>query len=375
MTTSNTTSDLRNINRHSVFDLIYQERVISKKQISQALNMSLPTVTQNLKELVQIGYVNRKGLFESTGGRKAEVYSFIAAARISIGVIILKEMFHIVAADLYGNIQYEEDYPVPFYNDNAFFSQLGEEIDRFVEVAKIDRSRILGVCIALQGLVSTDRTTVIYSDILKCKGLTLQEISANIHFPCTLIHDTFATATSEIWVRKDIQTAAFISLNRYLGGSLILDGKVCEGRNLSSVLEHMRLYPNGKKCYCGKNGCFESYCSAYALQRDAGETLGSFFEALRKGDPKRAEIWNNYLHNLAVAINNIRMLIDCEFIIGGHLLQFMVQSDFDILQKYADEECPFDFAGIKISRSKCSDNAAAYGAALLLIRDFMARPI
>ena len=81
---------------------------ISLKQRNQMcirdrdLQMGLSTVSQNLNELENDGLISRNGYFESTGGRKAQIIKIVEDFRISIGLGILKDMFHIVAVNLYG---------------------------------------------------------------------------------------------------------------------------------------------------------------------------------------------------------------------------------------------------------------------------------
>ena len=371
-TSSVTSSELRVTNRRRVLRIVYEHKEISKQDISRKLSMSLPTVTQNLKEFENLGLIERRGLYESTGGRKAQIYCFVSDARISVGVILLKESYGIVMADLYGKILKAEEFPIPFARTSAYFEQLGTSVREFVSLTPYRQDQVLGVSIALQGLVSADGTAVIYGEILDCTDLTLEEIKRHIPYPCTMIHDTEASATAEVWAQKDLKDAVLLLLTRNFGGALIINGQVHRGHALSSsVIEHMRLYPGGRSCYCGKKGCIEAYCSAYALQLQAGEALKGFFSALRAGSRERAVIWDHYLHDLALAISNIRMLLDCEYVIGGYLQRFMEDQDFSLLTRYVNEECPFKSSPVYLRRSVFTEDSAAPGAAIALVRKFL----
>lgn len=411
MTSSATTADIRIANRRKVLHTVYRHREISRQGISQALSMSLPTVTQNLKEIEAMGLVERRGLYESTGGRKAHIYRFAAQARIALGVVLLKEFYRITAVDLYGTVLKSRSIPLPFSRTDAYFQGLGQNIESFAReiIRETERSgkraeavtqlesqaesgthpesqteavpgrdgdtwrhRILGVSIAIQGLVSNDGSTVIYGEILGCTGLALEEIQRAVGFPCTLLHDTEASAIAEMWFRKEKKDGVLLSLNRNFGGTLILGGEVHRGQALSSsVIEHMRLYPEGRPCYCGKKGCMEAYCSAYALQKAAGEPLEQFFRAKSSGCEKRTRIWHHYLKDLAMGINNIRMLLDCEFMIGGYLHSFMEEQDFLLLAQYVKEECSFPSADIRLVHSAFTDDSAAPGAGIFLVKSFL----
>lgn len=415
MTASATSTDIRIANRRKVLRAVYGHKEISKQGISQALSMSLPTVTQNLKEIEAMGLIERRGLYESTGGRKAHIYHFVSRARIALGVVLLKEFYRIVAVDLYGNVLKSKEVPVPFSRTEDYFQGLGREIRNFaweaVQRREEERAegkekagaeskaetgsetgagdqresgiqiqgeilpwkqQILGVSIAIQGLVSNDGSAVIYGEILGCTGLKLQEIQRAVDFPCTLIHDTEASAIAEMWFRKSKKDAVLLSLNRNFGGALIVNGDVHRGQEFSSsVIEHMRLYPEGRPCYCGKKGCMEAYCSANALQQEAGEPLKQFFQAMRSGCRERTAVWHRYLRNLAMGINNIRMLFDCEYIIGGYLHSFMEEQDFFLLAQYAKEECSFQSTDIRLVHSAFTDDSAAPGAGIFLVKRFL----
>ncbi len=372
VSSSITSSEVRLMNRYRVLHAVYDHKEISKQDLSMELSMSLPTVTQNLKEFEALGFIRRQGLYESTGGRKAQIYHFAADAYISIGVVLLKELYRIVAVDLYGKVIKSEKLLIPFSRTENYFTRLGAEIDRFVSDMPYRKEQILGTAIALQGLVSADGSTVIYGEILNCTGLTLEEVQKHVSYPCTLIHDTEASAIAEIWARKDLKDFVLLSLTRNFGGAVIINRKIHRGESLSSgIIEHMRLYPDGRPCYCGKKGCIEAYCSAYALQAMAGEPLESFFPAMHAGDESRIQIWNHYLHDLAIAINNIRMLIDSEYIISGYLQEFMDEKDFQKLAEYADRECPFEISHVRLCRSVFSDGSAAPGAAISLVEPFL----
>lgn len=415
MTASATSTDIRIANRRKVLRAVYGHKEISKQGISQALSMSLPTVTQNLKEIEAMGLIERRGLYESTGGRKAHIYHFVSRARIALGVVLLKEFYRIAAVDLYGNVLKSEVFQVPFSRTEDYFQGLGREIRDFAweavqrreekraedkEKAEAEskaetgpetgagdqresgiqiqgeilpwKQQILGVSIAIQGLVSNDGSTVIYGEILGCTGLKLQEIQRAVDFPCTLIHDTEASAIAEMWFRKSKKDAVLLSLNRNFGGALIVNGDVHRGQEFSSsVIEHMRLYPEGRPCYCGKKGCMEAYCSANALQQEAGEPIKQFFQAMRSGCRERTAVWHRYLRNLAMGINNIRMLFDCEYIIGGYLHSFMEEQDFFLLAQYAKEECSFQSTDIRLVHSAFTDDSAAPGAGIFLVKRFL----
>ena len=154
-----------------------------------------------------------------------------------------------------------------------------------------------------------------YGKILECTGLKIDNFSRYFDLPCIFIHDSKASASAELWFSKNVSNAIYLSLNRNLGGAVILNGEVqSENGSISGTFEHMCVNPHGDLCYCGKKGCLETYCSAHSLRNHSGETPERFFELLRQNDAHILRIWHTYLQYLSMAITNIRHVIDLSLI-------------------------------------------------------------
>lgn len=366
-----TSTDLKRFNFGNVFAEVYSKRELSKQSLAGSLHLSMPTVNQALKRMDELRLIRRDGLFQSTGGRRAQIYRFNSTARIAVGAELLKGQLRILACDLFGNIISELTVPEPFAATEQYYKKLGGYIDRFVHALDYPREDVLGAMVSVQGLLSADGV-VSYSEIYNCIGLSAADLQPYIPLPCFLVHDSESSAFAELWFRPEIREGVLLILNRYFGGALMLDGKVYQGKAFpSGILEHICLDPNGPPCYCGKRGCIETFCSADSLRRQAGEGLDTFFFHLRQGDAARRKIWDEYLQYLALAIDNIRTLIDCDFIIGGDLLHSMEDEDFAHLERLVQARCSFSTQPFHLCRSCCGAKAAALGAALLLVEQFL----
>lgn len=364
--------ELKKINRKKVYDYIYAEKMTSKLAITKALELSLPTVVQHLAALLDAGLVEKRGEYESTGGRKAQMIHCNAKARVAVGVEILKESAQIVALDLYGNVLKEDELPVCFSNTEPYYQQLGEWANRFMHSLAFPLENILGIGISIQGLVSSDGETITFSELLHCTGVKRAAYQKYMEMPCFLIHDTEASAIAELWFSHDIKNAVYLALNRNFGGALILNNHILQGNNLNGdTIEHMCLSPDGPTCYCGKQGCVETYCSADSLKNIAHMELPEFFQRLRDGDSRCSRLWCNYLRYLAITVDNIRMIADFDFILGGFLIQFMNEDDIKLLTKYVREQCAFGSQRFTFRISKNGSKSAKMGAAIKLIDQFL----
>lgn len=369
---SMTTPEVKKINRHSIYQFIYHEKTTSKQKVAQSLHMSLTTVTQNLKELEESGLICRSGLYQSTGGRKAQVIQIQPAARIAIGVSIFCGHIQFIAADLYGQILKQTIIQLPYSTSLAYCQQLGSHINRFAESLAVAEEAVLGVGIAIQGIVSADGSHVAYGEILHNTGLQIADFARFIKYPCHLTHDSKAAAFAAFWNTTPIQDTFVILLNQNLGSALILNGKVHTGLHLhSGTLEHMQLQEDGPLCYCGHQGCLETYCSALRLQETAGCKIPQFFDLLRQHDPSMEAIWHTYLSHLAHALHNARVVLDCRIVLTGYLAPYFTKEDIALLFHLVKERSFLSLEDNYISIGRYGEYSTAIGAALYYIHDFI----
>lgn len=144
----------------------------------------------------------------------------------------------------------------------------------------------------------------------------------------------------------------------------------------------MVICAGGKKCGCGRLGCYEAYASATGLidlTKEAAmanpdsllakiplnEINGkTAFEAERKGDKVAAEVVDKYIYYLAIGIGDlIRVLYPDVLVIGGGVSK---EGDglFIPLREKVREEVAFDHK-TKILKASLGNDAGIVGAAML----------
>ena len=368
-----TNISVKKINRSKVYQYIYRKKITSKLQIVQDLQMGLSTVSQNLNLLEQDGLIEKNGYFESTGGRKANAIQIVSDFRISIGIGILKNMFHITAVDLYGNALYTNTIPFPYSNTPDYYKQVTDKIKEFIAINQYDEEKILGVSIATQGITSPDHSTVLYGNIMNNTGMILEDFSRYLPYPCYLEHDSKSAAFLELWKHPELDSAVVFLLNRNLGGAIITNHQIHQGSSMhSGTIEHICINPDGPLCYCGNRGCLETYCSANALEQAAGMNIKDFFSLLReKKSPQLTQIWKDYLHHLAFAMKNINLIIDAPIIISGYLAPYFLEDDIAYLTKHINVSSPFALNKEHIFVGTNGQYTPAIGAALFYVNQFI----
>lgn len=368
---SKNTMEIKKINRNIIYKLIYKSDGLSKQDIVNKLGLSLPTVTQNLKYLKEQNLITENGEFESSGGRKAKIITCVKDSKLSLGIDITKNHISMVVLDLMGSIINSIRISKRFLNKEEYFIELNSILENFIEESNVDREKILGVGISVPGILSDNKKSIVYSHALELRNLDCANFYNNIHYPCVMSNDASAAGIAEIWHCDSTENVLYLSLSNTVGGAIILNNKLYEGENQKSgEIGHMTLMPDGKECYCGKKGCVDPYISALRLSENCSGNLGEFFDLVNKGDEKLVKNLDSYLNYLSITVNNLRMIFDCNIILGGYVGAHMENYVQDLESKVKERntfEKDTDF--IKVCKYK--REASAVGAALIYLDGFI----
>ncbi len=140
------------------------------------------------------------------------------------------------------------------------------------------RHRIGAVGLALAGFVTPDRRGVRFAPHLSWRDAPVAErVAGRLGLPVVVEHDANAAALAErhFGAASGAGIAVFVALGTGIGSALLVDGGLYRGAfGVAPELGHLRVVPDGRPCACGKNGCWERYCSGTALVTTAVELLG-----------------------------------------------------------------------------------------------------
>ena len=363
-------ADIKTDNRKRIYYYLREQGQATKQEIAYNMQLSLPTVTQNLTYLNEQGLISCENkVVNRAGGRNPVAYSYIPDARVAIGLDITRHHIKSIAIDLDGQIIYRRK---DYQRDDDYLKTLANEVENIIAMAGLPHEKILGVGIAVPGLIDRTGEFVYDGRVIDNNGMTRAEFSRYIPYKTKLIHDSAAAGYSEIVHSPDIHNACYVSLGSSIGGSVFINDKVYLGDGLFSCeFGHLNLVPNGLPCYCGQQGCFDPYCNAEVLSSQTGGDLFAFFDRLNNGDEKLRKTWDTYLSNLATLITEIRMMFGSSIIIGGDIGPFIdkylpqLQAKMDVKSPFSEKSASFLYA----CRNKME--AIASGAALYFVQEFL----
>ncbi len=356
-------------NQSRIIRYIIDSGGTSKAQIAADLKLSMPTVLTSLKTLADNGYVKESGTYESTGGRKAKNIVINPDLKYAIGVDITSQHLGMVAIDMTGQVLFNSRQRVKFTPDIEYCKEWGKTVNDFIISTNIDKDKILGVGVAIAGIVDNDSRMLLRSHALNVTNLSLKNLESAIDFPVFFENDANAALMAERHSAN--QNLLYISLSNTVGGSIFLNGSIYRGQDKKAgEFGHMILHPGGKKCYCGKIGCSDGYLSALNLRLHDAMPLEEFMELLKSGDSKCQKIWDNYLDELALLIANLRSMFDSDIIIGGYVGYYIEDYLLELSQKIVSYST-FDLDAGFLHASIKKREASAAGVAEYFIDNFV----
>lgn len=374
--------DVKKINRNKIFRYINSRDGVSKPEVAKALGISTPTVLQNVKELLDEGYIEEVGEMKSTGGRKAVAVTTTKKNFLAIGVDITRNHIGIVVTDLAGNILFHDRIFSVYSDTDSYYKDLADFILK-TKADRIDNNKeFIGVGISIPGIIDENKEEIVYSHTLGVYNLSYNKFSRYLPFDCEFINDANSACLAETYKNYETKRVVYLSLSNSVGGSIVLNNqsfqdnthlteKIYFGDNKrAGEFGHFTLYPDGRECYCGKKGCFDSYCSAVVLAKSAGGRLDNFFENLQRRDEKAKKLWDKYLKDLAIGINNLRMIFDCTVIVGGYVGSF-IEPYIEDLKSEAKKLNTFENDASYIKSCKFKIEASATGAAIKQIEKYL----
>ena len=173
-----------------------------------------------------------------------------------------------------------------------------------------------------------------------------------------------------------------------VGGGLILNGELHDGRGAAGEVGHTIVRAGGRRCDCGRRGCLEAYAGRARLERRARKlverghktvlfeimrqqgkprlTSGVYVRALKQGDKLTRGLLADAAWALSIALSSAQNLLDLEaIVIGGGLGDKLGQPFIDDVVRqmqphlFADDHPPV------VLPTELGDLSGAVGAALL----------
>lgn len=199
------------------------------------------------------------------------------------------------------------------------------------------------------------------------------------HIKVVVSNDANIAAYGENYsLETPFQNAIFYTLGTGVGGGIIVNGQIVEGRTGSGgEIGHMQVFEGTDVCGCGKTGCLEQVCGTKAILNYAIDlshkynsiidfsnlTVKSVFDAAQKLDIIGQLVLNRVAKYIALSTSILAVSLDPDIIIiGGGVAragEILIQN----IKKYFKQYARFGTIDIPFVLAKTGNDAGIIGAA------------
>lgn len=359
-------------------------------ELTKQLNISIPTITKLVNELVDEKIVMDNGKIETPGGRRPNIFGLANSAIYFAGAEIGREKINYVITDLQNNIIISEtDYNFELADNAQTLEKICSGIENFIRNCGIDTSKILGMGVCIAGRVNPN-TGRSYKYFTSTEKPIREIIEKRAGVRVLLENDMRAWCYAEYFSgnARKAGNMIYLYLGRGVGIGIIIDGKLYYGKSgFAGEFGHTPFFDNEIICACGKKGCLETEVSGIAIEKkivamiengvntilrkkyDAGETIhiDDVIEAAKNDDTLSIELLEEAAEKIGKSIAFLINIFNPELVtIGGALSK---AGDYITLPlKAATNKYSLNlvYKDTRFKLSQMADNTGALGAAMLI---------
>lgn len=230
--------------------------------------------------------------------------------------------------------------------------EYGEFIATLENEIELVRDGIRGIAFCCPGKVDTDTGMISFGGALPfLDGISfIEEFQPKFDVPVAVINDGKAAALSELWLGNlnGIENGLALVLGTGIGGGLILDGKLYQGKYFQAGELSFMMKQSDKPSFddmYGKTGSAVGLVKKVNLELGTEDTKdgAAAFEAINQNDPSVYPIFEDFAREIAYMICNVQAILDLEKIVigGGISAQPIVIEEIRKQYRVIRAELPF----------------------------------
>lgn len=252
---------------------LYRMEELSKPEICRLTNMTTPTISRIIDELIEEGWVVDQGQGPSIGGKRPHIFSLNPDAAYIMGVDIGRELLKIaifnLRKEIIGSIQVFPSLLETQNNENIL-EDLQKRIDEALKNLSVPKSKIKVAGFSLPGLIDSDGNSFTY---LSFENTTIKKVLEKmLEVPVFIDNDSIIMAMAEhaFGTAQGASHALCVNINECIGLGMILNSRPYTGyKGMAGEFGHIRISGPEVLCYCGKAGCLETIASGRAIVKVA----------------------------------------------------------------------------------------------------------
>jgi len=320
---------MKSVNKSIILNKIRTSEPISRAQIAKETKLTPPTVSSIVRELIEQDLVKESELGESKGGRKPTMLLVNKNGFYVIGIDAGPKTIECILSNLSGQIKDRVVVSIesPLTNE-SFLELLKNGIKKTLKNVK-ERSKVLGIGMAMHGVVDVARGTSLFAPILQLSNIPIKdELEREFDLVVQVENDARAMTLGESWFGEhgDVSSMMAVNLGSGVGAGVAINGKLYHGStDLAGEVGHMTIDMNGERCECGNRGCLESFASAPSIVKRANKMMPDknitssreVYELALENDKECVELLQRTGAIIGIGLTNLIHVLNPELIIIG----------------------------------------------------------
>lgn len=287
----------------------------TKKQLADALNLSIATASNLCNTLIQDGFLVSNSTNSSDGGRIPQCFMLKETARFVVCLnVVERDIITIALTDLMGTLLYQDHIDSRKCTTPDQLMEFSAEcIKDMLSTNGIACEQLIGIGVAVSGNeLGVSCTIQNSSGNPLLEGASIRETLGAI-FPQTSVfieNEANEAVLALNYEHPSLNDLVYLYIGDGVGVGIISDGHLIRGyHGLGSEINHIQLGSHGYTCYCGQRDCIETEMSIVGFQRKYFELSGIEHSFNRYGwDLFEAAVRSNTESALHVIEENGRMI-------------------------------------------------------------------
>ena len=298
-------------NQKTILNLIRLNR-ISRMDLASKLNLTRPSITQLVDQLIDYGLVQESETVSTGRGRHPTLLDLIPDSRYVIGVNIMRQSIRVGIVNLVGKGLARSVIPSEDLAPAEACAAVAKAVHAQINELKLDKEQIMGAGVCAPGPLDTAGGTLINPPNFNAwHGFpVVSELRRLLGYPTLLENVSNALAIEEKYYGVAGKLSDFIAIqvNEGIGAGVYANGELYKGaHDRGTELGHTSIAYQGRPCPCGNLGCLEQYASIPAI---LSGTPYKSWEQLVDAWPESADVIRQEGDYLAAAIVNALNLFD-----------------------------------------------------------------
>jgi len=382
-------NDVNVSSNYLVLNSIRMQYPISRNDICEITNLSVPSVSRIAGLLIEKGCVKEVESEKSGLGRKTKLLDIEETAVLTAGAVYDGKTLTTALINAKGRILRcaETDkilistLEMPSAAPEELVKAISSHVKKLTEHESADASKLFGIGAAMPGIIDNERGIVRFSASLSWDKnvpiAAMLEEETNKH--CVIDNDIKAAACAEYSRRDyDSKITALLYVDEGIGSAVIVDGVILRGiTNSAGEIGHVIHDAQGMLCSCGKIGCYQTNVINSFLLSEAGKFMDIsnvreiFLPQIRK-NVWAQRIIEKYTNNVARLIDNIAGVYNPDTIILlGELINDVPGLFEDVCNKYRNTfEGNYMQYDLSIKKSMYNGHSSLIGIGVLASEKF-----